>query len=432
MDDIFKQKLAGYQQRPDEEVWANIAMELSGQKGLVRRKRMLWLSAAASLLLLIGLSGWWVFESTQPATDVLAVNKLLTAAQDDQNGLLQSMSAAAKQNQKIDVVAPQTPIKTISSEKLVTEIRRNETHLPELASVNPPSVPAQPARRTFLAIAQPSHLPAEQVKEKRPLFHKSRLRLSGYLAPTYSYRFLSSNSGTVNQQVRFYNGVEEGLASYAGGMHLSYQLTARLTVKSGVSYHRLGQQLNYMNAYVNKVYADAGLVPNNEYQLLSSSGPIAVNTGYFIEDNVNVRVDYASRNKFNLNSNADAFMQIDDRVEQVYHYVAFPLHLQYRLFGKPHKGHFEVVAGVNLSWMLGNSLTLKHDGERMKMAEASQLSRFGLQGVVGMAYAIPIRSGLEFRLQPTFTSFVKPINPGFETQSRPYEFALQTGFALSF
>jgi len=304
--------------------------------------------------------------------------------------------------------------------------------MPDLAKVMPSQIKVNPAKKTFLAIAQPSRLPAEKVKEKMPLFDKRRLRVSGYLAPTYSYRFLSSSSGTVNQQVRFYNGVEEGLASYAGGMHLSYQLTSRLTVKSGVSYHRLGQQLNYMNAYVNRAYEAQGLEASNEYQLLTSSGPIALNTGYFFEDNMNVRLDYASRNKFNLNNTADAFMRIDDKVEQIYHYIAFPLHFQYRLFGKAHKGHFELVAGVNLSWMMGNSLTLKHEGERTKMAETSQLSRFGLQGVVGMAYAVPIRSGLEFRLQPTFTSFVKPVNPGFETQSRPYEFALQTGFALSF
>jgi len=190
--------------------------------------------------------------------------------------------------------------------------------------------------------------------------------------------------------------------------------------------------LNHLNAFANRAYDAVGLVSDNHYQLLSSSGPIAVNTGYFLEDNVNVRLDYASRNKFNLNNSAGEFMQLDSKVQQVYHYVSFPLHFQYRLLGAPYKGHLELVAGVNMSLLIGNSLSLQRQGERLKMAEADNLSQWGLQGVMGVAYAFPLRAGFEFRIQPTFSSFVKPVNPGFDTRSRPYEFALQTGFALSF
>ncbi|MFO7938652.1 MAG: outer membrane beta-barrel protein [Bacteroidales bacterium] len=430
MDDIFKQQLATYKQVPGDEVWANVAMELSGRRSRLRRKRIAWLSAAASVVLIIGFSLWWlVGPSPDFASTQQSIGQLKRAHYQEERRLLQNFIPDTKAAESVVAV---TSLKATAPFVREKEGSVRSTPIAPLFRRAPMQFQTGSSPKAFLATTEPSQLPTKDEPQRLPLLDKRRLKLSGYVAPTYSYRFLSSATGTVDQQVRFYNGVEQGLASYAGGVHLSYQLSSRLSVKSGVAYHRMGQQLNHLNAFVNEAYQTLGMVPDNQYQLLSSSGPIAVNTGYFLEDNVHVRLDYASRNKFNLNNNSDAFLQLDNKVEQVYHYVSFPLHFQYRVLGKAHKGHVEVVAGMNMSLLIGNSLSLKHQGERQKMAEAENLSRWGLQGVVAIAYAFPLRTGFEFRIQPTFSSFVKPVNRGFETRSRPYEFALQTGFALSF
>lgn len=434
MDEVFKDRLTDFRQIPQGDVWLSIVGQLSEQKKWKRRKQQrVWLSAAASLVLVATLSVWWLSQlNFMPEMDL----EPIWAETSKQQQLLHSQLKLVEEKNISALVA--TPIEKEGSYKEILVLAPEQTKrqspispLEPLAVVDVPQIPGKRVKKAYLAIMSNIPIATDRKPKERKQVTGKRLFVSGFVAPTYSYRFLTSASGTVDQQVKYFNGVEEGLKSYAGGVHFGYKLSNRLALYSGLSYHRMGQQLNYVDVYVNNAYEAAGFVPNNQYEVMSSLGAVELNTGYYFEDDTHVRIDYASRNKFNINSNSAYFGKVGGDIQQVSQYLSVPVHMHYRVMGKPGKLHFDLVGGLNFSLLLGSEVSLKTEGERVALADTEKLTQFGMQGVLGVAMAYPLRNGLEFRLQPTFSTFIKPVNPGNQTLSRPYEFALQTGFAFA-
>ena len=471
-DQKFRERLQHFEADPPDQVWHEIASALQSDK---RKKRVLWIGRmAASVALLLAIGGAWLWLGRAPETQM--------AEKDTREQTIPEEMA----REEAEIPETRTPLTDSGADLPVAMAEQQETsgeitqsagrtrefasghsvHGPEtsLADANIPggsgeritgdapyeedleTVPSMPATQFLTDLQDPVVTPAirpyspplpdegEGIDVFDQLGEETKLRQDKWgvgtqVSPIYSYRNLEV-AGASAASASYYNDVEEGIVSYAGGLSVHYAPLKRLSVQSGLYYSSMGMKVG--NAY----YASMDSKESFLDQTSTIQASINNSTG-IIETQQGLDYAYAAnpvpQGGMDLSSQslrANTSVVPTGEILQQFEYLELPLILRYRVVDR--KLGFHLLGGLSSNFLVGNSAYYREDGNKEPIGTTGNLRPVNYSSVVGLGVDYSITRRFHINLEPTFRYYLNSINTGSLIKSHPYTIGFFTGLLYTF
>ena len=459
-DQQFREQLRHFEEGPPDQVWHGIASALHSDK---RKRQVLWVSRiAASIAVLLALGTTW-FLLREPPENQLVTRETQEAGTRDETGTTKTEIRTTM------AVIPDT-MAVIPDDKAVIPVTRAE--IPEItgemndqtegnladadyadyAEVVPgdrpymdqlKTVPPRSATGlqtdypvTLLAVYYPSIIPDEsegidvfdEWGDDRKTSH-DKWGVGTQVSPIYSYRNLEVSDGSASG-ASYYNDVEDGIVSYAGGVNVHYAPLKRLSVQSGLYYSNMGMKVG--NAYYASVDKRSSLMDETstiQASINNSTGIIETQQGldYAIAANPAPQPGWELGSQNAMASSLDA---PQGEILQQFQYLELPLILRYRVIDRRLGFHF--LGGLSSNFLVGNSAYYQEGGNKEQIGTTGNLRPVNYSSVVGMGVDYSISKRFHINLEPTFRYYLNSINTGSVIQSHPYTIGIFTGLLYTF
>jgi hypothetical protein len=255
-----------------------------------------------------------------------------------------------------------------------------------------------------------------------------RWQASVMAAPNYSYRSLTASNGDdVKQKFQY----ESGLVSFSGSLNISYRVNGRFSVLSGLDLVRIGNKIKGLmvfadqESWLTKRNSEAAFVPVSGTSVANSYGPVENKT------TTTDSHDYLSPAFSNYDKGGHRLNYMlggDGYSEQVhgFHFLQAPLMLRYHVEGE--KTNLIVGGGLGANFLVGNQITLKHEGENYDMGR-TRVNNFGLSGIFSVGLERRLGS-VKILFEPRFSHFISPINTEGNQNALPYAISFFGGIVF--
>ncbi len=374
-------------------------------------------------------------QKAQPATETSTQK---TQPQQQKNLQLAENTTLGINHTSKKVTTQNTEKPNVSNETLPVETE------PENINLQPDKTPAraeaEPAEQEITtAQAEPQQTP-DQVQEtppsldpdmlKKMLYGEdaladdllntgkqsvSRWSVGAQMSPVYSYRSLGGSSLSIPDESvsnDYFNDVEKGIVSMAGGISLDYRFSDRLSLGSGLYVSRIGQQNNDVLAYNNP---DG----NGMYKLATSVGTVTVNPRKF--EAVIVEQQAAAKDSLpgDYKVNASMVQNLD--------YLEVPLLLKYKVISS--KISINVMGGLSPGILVNNRSYFNVDGDKIQTGTTENINPVIYNSVLGMGFEYALSKKLSLNMEPTFKFSLSPVNSGDGPDYKPYSLSWFTGLS---
>lgn len=447
IDDLFRDSLADFEASPDESAWDVISERLAGKRKSRILPAFLWMAAGIAMMAIIGVALYMVFgdrhsdiiktvgrgviaESPSiilpervPEVSV-AQSETVTAAVDLNSAsesqlqkhslteIYESQSETMMVNQDRD----QKIEDIISSDQQVNQ--QDETSVTASENENYADTDNEKAipeiQNEIITVAEGLSADLAIMPDE----NKGKWILGGELAPVYTYRHIYS--GYLDEKtIDIYNSAESGMMAYAGGVSISYVVTGRVEVMSGLQYSKYGQvndnafSMNYMEISTSLNSGFERNIPANSTGEISKSltGGSEV---YF--DNTNAVPSYDNHDPFTL--------------KQIFEYLEVPLVLKYKLVNR--KLDLNINGGIVTNLMIGNRVYISNNGDEQYFGKTEKIRELNYLGLVGLGVEYPVSGRLGFSLEPRFRYYINSFDKSGRINVHPYAFGIYTGLRYSF
>lgn len=482
IDRLFQEKFKDFEVQPREEVWTAIAARQNPTK---KRVIPLWfkLSGAAALLVLVLLAGnFWIHSgnnpdmpvfvnenkvsdsltsddktlytavpetSTKTETDTLnseknepavstetnrqaavtsndteekntetgnknSVNKIVSGKfrssvpvkNSDTNSNAVAESGALE---KVDAIQNNTAITDAKTELAAKTETGNSIKKEEIDKELDPNTLQEIANKKKEALA------SELITEKEKSVSK-RWGITPMIAPVYYDSF--SGSGIDEQ---FADNTKSADVNLSYGVQVSYAVTKRLTVRSGVNKVDLG----YRTEQIGFTPSIAASYPNNTISSINYN------------DNSQI-IQLGSINKSTLaspNTNPAEFLNnnietANTSLHQELGYIEIPVEAEYALINK--KIGLQLIGGVSSLFLSNNSISLEEEGNLIsKLGKSNSLNSTSFSTNIGLGLDYKFTPRIQFKLEPMFKY---QLNAYTKTVSdfKPYYLGLYSGISFRF
>jgi len=457
-DQAFRDQLRHFKAAPPEQVWNGIDAALFSEK---RKRKVFWLSRiAASIAILLALGTTWILLREQPETQ-MATRENQEAGTSEEAGIPEevgktkavvpdSREVEPEIDGEINDRATGTELIVRETEVILTDAKYAENteevpvgrpYLAQLQTVLPRS-----ATGLETNVAVPGNLLAvnndppaapdesggidvfdEWSDEKIASFDK--WGVGTQVSPIYSYRNLAA-SGASAPSTSYYNDVEEGVVSYAGGVNVHYAPLKRLSVQSGLYYSNMGMKVG--NAYYASVDNKLSLFDETssmQASINNSTGIIETEQGldYAVTANSGPQAGWELASQYLRANTMDA---PEGEILQQFQYLELPLILRYKVIDRRLGFHF--LGGLSSNFLVGNSAYYQ-DGENKEYIGATgNLKPVNYSSVVGLGVDYSISRRFHINIEPTFRYYLNSINTGSFIKSHPYTIGFYTGLLYTF
>lgn len=259
-----------------------------------------------------------------------------------------------------------------------------------------------------------------------PVKPAARWSVAAMASPTYYSGF---NAGSENPTSQL-GASEQPIISYSGGVALSYKISRRFSVQSGIYYASLGQEVDGINSYAgfqSYVYSKG----DHNFEVLTSSGTIFIN-------NKDVFVSAGGGDKRVVTAyNIDVFDPkkasldyLNNSLQQNFSYLELPVVLRYKLIDKAID--LNMTGGLSYNMLIGNSVYTVVDGNRYSFGETKGLNSFMVSSSVGMGMEYSFSDKLSINLEPTFRYYLNPFSAASSSAVHPYSFGIFSGLSYKF
>ncbi len=438
-DQQFREQLRHFEAGPPDQVWHGIASALHSDK---RKRQVLWVGRiAASIAVLLVLGTTWFLLREPPETQ-------LVTRETQEAGTLEETGTTK-------AVVPETRVeindKTYGTEFIIRETEVNladadyaevvpgdRPYMDQLKTVQPRSATDLQTDYpgTILAVLYPSTVPDES--EGIDVFDEwGDDRITSYdkwgvgtqVSPIYSYRNLEVSDGSA-PSASYYNDVEDGIVSYAGGVNVHYAILKRLSVQSGLYYSSMGMKVG--NAYY------ASLDSKNSFLDATSTIQASINNSTGI-----IETQLGLDNVYAANTVPQAGLELtsqyaranspnapEGEILQQFEYLEVPLILRYRVIDRRLGFHF--LGGLSSNFLVGNSAYYLDGGNKEQIGTTGNLRPVNYSSVVGLGVDYSISRRFHVNLEPTFRYYLNSINTGSLIKSHPYTIGFYTGLLYTF
>ncbi|MBT8320163.1 MAG: outer membrane beta-barrel protein, partial [Eudoraea sp.] len=452
IDQAFKDRLKDYQESPDERVWESIAASLDEKKSKKRVIPIWWrlggIAAALALLLYIFLPQTSEI-STEKVTDIEQPELIEKSATPDDNELKENIreqdalagqdnvkeagemsedairqeSASAKrmQNQEgAKVIAANEKdgnnkegkkqedlFKTgVNETGIDNELKEQDTRLAENRNIQEniteetATDPGNPSKiETVVAVTDEEQKLAEDGGQKKSIFdaleeqeeevvaenNSNRWSLGPMVAPVY-FNTLAEGSPIHSN---FVSNSKSGNVNLSYGVAVSYQLTKKLSVRSGVHRVDYGYDTDEIEFSSSLSASTNALIDNIDYDSNSRSLVVESQTGRGVQS------DAANAVEVNAPSPAR-----EGRMVQDFGYLEVPVELQYNLVDS--KLGINLIGGVSSLFLTQNSVTLVSDNTSTSMGEANNINEVNFSTNFGLGMYYRLTPKMQLNLEPMF------------------------------
>ncbi len=461
-DQPFRDQLRHYEAAPPDQVWHGIASALLSDK---RKKQVFWVSRiAASIAVLLVLGTTWFLLREPPETQI-ATREIqeegIYNETDKSKTIVPNDKPVITDN---EIVVPEIS-RRINDRTTDTEMIVRET---ELIPVNAKDakdaeyavlVPAEQPFKDQLKIVPPKSAKGIQTDFTEPgnllaVTHYSSIvpdesggidvfdewgneRIASHdkwgvgtqVSPIYSYRNLEASGGSASS-ASYYNDVEEGVVSYAGGVNVHYAPLKRLSIQSGLYFSNMGMKVG--NAYYasvdnkNSFFDETSSV---QASINNSTGIIETQQGldYAIAANTVPQAGWELATQY---ARVNSLNAPEGEILQQFQYLELPLILRYRVVDRRLGFHF--LGGLSSNFLVGNSAYYQDGADKEEIGTTDNLRPVNYSSVVGMGVDYSISKRFHINLEPTFRYYLNSINTGSVIKSHPYTIGFYTGLLYTF
>ena len=272
----------------------------------------------------------------------------------------------------------------------------------------------------------PEELIIEQEKEKIPLTEEvivnneeineeeekniNRWQVSPNIAPVYFNSF--GNGSSINEQLVYNKKSGEINVSY--GVNVSYAISERLSLKSGVNRVNLGYSTNDIIIYenVNASAANSRLFRNIKLNSAVQSFSFVSGSNFGFVQSPSV-----------IPGESMAFLNQDMTFYEI------PVELKYRLSDK--KVGFSLIGGFSTLFLSDNQVSYEFRGENTVLGEAINLNDVSYSANFGFGLDYRFARNMSFTLDPTFKYQINTFN-NTSGSFKPYFIGVYSGINIKF
>jgi hypothetical protein len=289
---------------------------------------------------------------------------------------------------------------------------------------------------TLLAMTPPKHS-ARDLSEGIDVFEElgddpantyNKWGVGTQFSPIYSYRNLEASGGNA-ANASYFNEVENGIVSFAGGVNVRYAPLPRLSLQSGLYYSSIGMKVGnaYYTVHDDKTFWDEA--PSIQASINNSTGTIETQQGMDYAYAANVQPQ-PGMELTPAHSRANVPDAPAGEILQQFEYIELPVILRYRVIDRRLGFHF--LGGFSSNFMVGNAAYYQESGMRESIGTTANLRPVNYSSVVGLGMDYSISKRFHVNLEPTFRYYLNSINTGSLIKSYPYTIGIFTGLLYTF
>jgi hypothetical protein len=467
IDLLFEEKLKPFREAPPAHSWDRLEKDLN--RAAYGKRLFYFRLAAASVLVLIAFGAGYFYATYQSSpsqqisqelitpvsepesnqTGVLVENEfknepaeqkdevtfssqsaepiLATSAQTDQTTIINQPVVLDNENKTLDVLIAELAVK----DNITTE---QNDKLPEMIDeeiTQKQIIPAEDA----IATNQDKLSKENEIADYKPLVLDNNAKVYGMestqkkqaswsvgaqFAPVWSYRDISINyanqSGNNVQDVESQlNNAEDALLAYAGGIDVSYFLSDRWSIQSGMYYSKIGQVNNDALSFRQE---------NQQFLLYS----IRTSTG-----TINIALERIPDDIRKINPPKDTLTGINiDNVKIIQNFDLFevPVMIKYKILDK--KMGINISGGLSPAYLLSNNTVLQVEGDKYDIGNSANLNNMIFNSSISLGLNYSLSKKLSLNLEPNFKYSLSPINKDSQFDYHPYYFSFFTGMSYKF
>jgi hypothetical protein len=288
--------------------------------------------------------------------------------------------------------------------------------------------------RLFGKILNPSQGSSEKIKYPDIQYYpddistklKNRWSIAAMASPTYFSSFTSGGDGFAKQMTES----EQPLVSYSGGLALSYKISKRFTIQSGLYYSSLGQKLDGINSF-DGFQSYSNTKGSHNFEVLTTAGTIYTsNPNVFLSGNgADSRILTAYTN--NVFDPGKASLQpVNNSLDQNLSFLELPVVLRYKLVDKTIG--INLIGGLSYNLLVHNSVYTTLDGNKYPIGDTKGINPLTLSSSLGMGMEYNFSDKLSLNLEPTFRYYLNPFSVNTGSSIHPYSFGIFSGVSYKF
>lgn len=271
----------------------------------------------------------------------------------------------------------------------------------------------------------PNYQPIDYVADIAPVKPQNRWSIEAMASPTYYSKFSSGNDDYSKQLMEG----EQPLFSYSGGLGLSYKISKRFSIQSGLYYSSLGQKVEGVNSFNGFKPYDNSKGDNN-FEVVTTNGTIlANNPDVFLNADASGRV-LTAYTKDVFDPKKASLQYINNNLTQALSYLELPVMLRYKLIDKTIG--INLIGGLSYNLLVHNSVYTTVDGGKYNIGDTKGLNPLTLSSSLGMGMEYNFSNKLSLNLEPTFRYYLNPFNVATGSFIHPYSFGIFSGFSYKF
>jgi len=264
-----------------------------------------------------------------------------------------------------------------------------------------------------------SLLDAIAEKEMEPevdlLYKKQKPEHRWVVTPNVAPVYYSSLGNGSSIDPDFSNNPQKGDVNMSYGLQVSYALSERLSVRTGVN----NVDLSY-----------------STLDILIGTGPVAMGLRSVDYGSKQVVVTALSRESLTNGVPSNSFGEItlksaggDARLIQNINYYEIPLELEYAIINT--KFGVNLIGGVSTLFLGNNEISVKSENFSSALGEANNLSNVSFSTNVGLGLDYKLSQRFIFNMEPMFKYQINPYTDS-SVNFKPYYLGVYSGFSFKF
>ncbi len=238
------------------------------------------------------------------------------------------------------------------------------------------------------------------------------------VAPNVAPVYYSSIGSGSSIDAQFADNNKNGQVNMSYGVHVSYAINKRFSVRSGVN----KVDLSYNTKGI-------GFSPSAVGQNLENVNYNATAGAILISDIGNVRNTDIGSEFSDLNRNAIEQKQNVGLLNQSIAYLEVPVEMKYALVDK--KIGVNMIGGISTLFLQGNEISIEAGDFETPIGEANNLNDVSFSGNIGIGVDYNISDQFEINLEPIFKYQFNAFNDN-ANNFKPYYFGVYTGVSIKF
>lgn len=431
IDVVFRNGLKDYEVLPPQEVWDDIQPVIrKSQRPFI----LLRVAAIAAIVLSLGILAYRLSTeiTSGPQDQLLSLNPESVAPESVLTASNITVPASVEYREPENNIAQQNnqPVSPVKIDNISTIIQ-DFTEISDQSAIDNSNiqygqydlmkVDYDPS--DYMALNENATLDVpENMSRKKP----GRWSISALASPTYQSRM-----GRIDDEaIESIMSSEQAVVSYSGGLALSYKISKRFSIQSGVYYSSVGKELSGISAYTGfKEHFYTKGDPN--FEVLTTNGMVYTeNNDVFLSDRLGAnRIETAYNNDV-FDPEKASLQFIDNSLHQNFSFLELPVIIRYKIIDKA--VDFNIIGGISSNLLVNNSVYATSEDGRLPVGKTEGMNILTFSSSLGMGMEYNISSSFSLNLEPTFRYFINPFNDISGLSIHPYSFGIFSGFSYKF